>query len=60
MKLKFKHQKSQADTAKAVCDVFTGQPLQSVIFDPVANDNVYRVVRLFESEDIDRASYFRR
>ena len=26
MKLKFKHQKFQADAAKAVCDVFTGQP----------------------------------
>ncbi|QNU67943.1 DEAD/DEAH box helicase family protein [Ruminiclostridium herbifermentans] len=26
MKLKFKHQKFQADAAKAVCDVFIGQP----------------------------------
>lgn len=26
MKLKFKHQKFQADAAKAVCDVFAGQP----------------------------------
>ena len=26
MKLKFKHQKFQADAAAAVCDVFTGQP----------------------------------
>ena len=26
MKLQFKHQKFQADAAKAVCDVFTGQP----------------------------------
>ena len=26
MKLKFKHQKFQADAAKAVCDVFQGQP----------------------------------
>jgi type III restriction enzyme len=26
MKLKFKHQKFQADAAKAVCDVFCGQP----------------------------------
>ena len=26
MKLRFKHQKFQADAAKAVCDVFTGQP----------------------------------
>ena len=29
MKLQFKHQKFQADAAKAVCDVFTGQPYQS-------------------------------
>ena len=29
MKLQFKHQKFQADAAKAVCDVFAGQPLQS-------------------------------
>ena len=26
MKLQFKHQKFQADAAKAVCDVFAGQP----------------------------------
>lgn len=26
MKLQFKHQKFQADAAKAVVDVFTGQP----------------------------------
>jgi len=26
MKLKFKHQKFQADAAKAVCDVYSGQP----------------------------------
>ena len=26
MKLRFKHQKFQADAAKAVCDVFNGQP----------------------------------
>lgn len=26
MKLKFKRQKFQEDAAKAVCDVFTGQP----------------------------------
>jgi type III restriction enzyme len=26
MKLQFKHQKFQADAAKAICDVFTGQP----------------------------------
>lgn len=29
MKLKFKHQKFQAEAAKAVCDVFSGQPLLS-------------------------------
>lgn len=26
MKLQFKHQKFQSDAAKAVCDVFSGQP----------------------------------
>lgn len=26
MKLQFKHQKFQSDAAKAVCDVFAGQP----------------------------------
>lgn len=26
MKLKFKHQKLQAEASKAVCDVFSGQP----------------------------------
>lgn len=29
MKLRFKHQKFQADAAKAVCDVFAGQPYRS-------------------------------
>ncbi|NLB80313.1 MAG: DEAD/DEAH box helicase family protein, partial [Clostridiaceae bacterium] len=29
MKLRFKHQKFQADAAKAVCDVFSGQPFQT-------------------------------
>ena len=29
MKLQFKHQKFQADAARAVCEVFTGQPLTS-------------------------------
>jgi len=29
MKLKFKHQPFQADAAKAVCDVFAGQPFQT-------------------------------
>ncbi|OUZ19549.1 type III restriction-modification system endonuclease [Enterococcus cecorum] len=32
MKLQFKHQKFQADAAKAVVDVFTGQPYQSVSY----------------------------
>jgi type III restriction enzyme len=29
MKLKFKHQKFQAEAAKVVCDVFAGQPCLS-------------------------------
>jgi type III restriction enzyme len=29
MKLKFKHQRFQADAAKAVCDVFAGQPYKT-------------------------------
>ena len=32
MKLKFKHQKFQEDAARAVCDVFTGQPFASHSF----------------------------
>ena len=31
MKLRFKHQKFQADAAKAIVDVFQGQPYQSGI-----------------------------
>ena len=36
MKLRFKHQKFQADAAKAVCDVFAGQPKleHTYIIDP--------------------------
>lgn len=36
MKLKFKHQRFQEDAAKAVCDVFTGQPYResSYMIDP--------------------------
>ena len=36
MKLQFKHQKFQADAARAVCDVFTGQPFatHSYMIDP--------------------------
>lgn len=29
MKLKFRHQPFQADAAKAVCDVFAGQPFRT-------------------------------
>lgn len=32
MKLQFKHQKFQADAAKAVCDVFRGQPYLTPIY----------------------------
>lgn len=32
MKLKFKHQRFQADAAKAVCAVFAGQPYQTVSY----------------------------
>ena len=32
LKLKFKHQKFQADAAKAVCDVFAGQPCFSATY----------------------------
>ena len=33
MKLQFKHQMFQADAAQAVCDVFSGQPNVSIIYD---------------------------
>ncbi|GHS84904.1 type III restriction endonuclease subunit R [Bacteroidia bacterium] len=38
MKLKFKHQRFQADAAKAVCDVFAGQPYKTAnyVIDPGA------------------------
>ncbi len=41
MKLQFKHQKFQTDAAKAVCDVFTGQPFatHSYMIDPGKNVN---------------------
>ena len=32
MKIQFKHQKFQEEAAKAVCDVFTGQPCMSVSY----------------------------
>ena len=32
MKLKFKHQRFQADAAKAVCDVFVGQPYKTLSY----------------------------
>ena len=32
MKLQFKHQKFQADAAKAVVDVFAGQPLLTATY----------------------------
>jgi type III restriction enzyme len=40
MKLKFKHQRFQADAAKAVCNVFVGQPYQTASYaiDPGATD----------------------
>ena len=33
MKLQFRHQPFQADAAKAVCDVFAGQPHRTVFRD---------------------------
>jgi type III restriction enzyme len=32
MKIKFKHQRFQQEAAKAVCDVFVGQPLKEVSY----------------------------
>ena len=33
MKLQFRHQLFQADAAKTICDVFAGQPFQTVRLD---------------------------
>ena len=48
MKLQFKHQKFQADAAKAICDVFAGQPYRSSSF---GIDPGYGQLRLTDNED---------
>lgn len=49
MKLQFKHQKFQADAAKAVCDVFTGQPRLTPSY--MMDKGINRDIRLTEEED---------
>ena len=39
MKLQFKHQKFQADAAKAVVDVFAGQPYLCLLYTSDAADD---------------------
>ena len=48
MKLQFKHQKFQADAAKAICDVFAGQPYHSSGF---RIDPGYGQLSLTDDED---------
>ena len=49
MKLQFKHQKFQADAARAVCDVFSGQPRLTSSY--MMDKGISRDVRLTEEKD---------
>lgn len=51
MKLKFKHQKFQADAAKAVCDVFAGQPYATPTYqvDPGRDPKTQRPLRIYDT-----------
>lgn len=50
MKIRFKHQKFQADAAKAVCDVFAGQPYQTSSY-MIDRGSTPVKQGLFEAED---------
>lgn len=49
MKLQFKHQKFQADAARAVCDVFSGQPRLTPSY--MMDKGISRDIRLTEEKD---------
>lgn len=49
MKLQFKHQKFQADAARAVCDVFAGQPRLTPSY--MMDKGISRDIRLTEEKD---------
>ncbi|MDR3331791.1 MAG: hypothetical protein LBT08_04115 [Synergistaceae bacterium] len=51
MKLQFKHQKFQADAAKAVCDVFAGQPYMTPSYMIDKGFSADRQMTLFDAED---------
>jgi type III restriction enzyme len=51
MKLQFKHQKFQADVAKAVCDVFAGQPFLTPSYMIDRGDSAYQQIALTDDED---------
>lgn len=55
MKLQFKSQKFQADAAKAVCDVFAGQPYLTPSY---RIDKGYVAVEQIASDDIERFTGF--
>ncbi len=57
MKLKFKHQKFQADAATAVCDVFAGQPNTSLRY--IADRGIIKAGALGSQEtmDVDPTGY---
>jgi len=52
VKLQFKHQKFQADAAKAVCDVFAGQPLQSALMQTHQIDPGFGQMTLMDDIDL--------
>ncbi len=56
MKLKFQHQKFQADAAAAVCDVFAGQPNLSSTY---IVDKGFKegMERLYDADEIDHTGY---
>jgi len=51
MKLQFKHQKFQADAAKAVCDVFVGQPYSTPAYMIDQGNEENRQITLTYEED---------
>jgi len=53
MKLRFKHQKFQADAAQAICDVFAGQPylMSSYMIDKGAREYEWYESTLMDKED---------
>jgi len=52
LKIKFKHQKFQADAANAVCDVFAGQPnISSTYIIDRGADDIYAQLKMTEESE---------